>query len=72
MAGRQDQHQEGRELRQADQAQVEQAAGDLVHLPADGHALHLHGQRAEHACAQVKREITVAQDAKPPEATRRT
>jgi hypothetical protein len=65
VAGPQDQHQEGRELRQADQAEVEQAVGDLVDLPADGHALHLHGEGAEEAGGQVEGEITVAQDGSP-------
>jgi hypothetical protein len=63
VAGPQDQRQEGRELRQADQAQVEQAVGDLVDLPADGDALHLDGEGAQEAGGQVEGEVTVAQDA---------
>ena len=61
-AGPQAQPPEGRELRQADQAQVEQAAGDLVDLPADGDALHLHREGAEEAAGKVEGEVTVAQD----------
>jgi hypothetical protein len=41
MAGRQRQHDRRHELHQADQAQVERAAGDRVDLPADRHRQHL-------------------------------
>jgi hypothetical protein len=66
VAGPQDQHQERRKLRQADQAKIEQAAGDLVHLPADRHALHLHGKGGEKARRQVERQVAVAQDTQAP------
>jgi hypothetical protein len=56
VAGQQGQRQERRELRQPDQAEVEQLAGGLIHLPADRHALHLDGQRAEHARRQIMRK----------------
>jgi hypothetical protein len=62
MAGPQDQHQEGRELRQADQAEVEQAVGEFIHLPADGHAHHLDGDGAQEARQEVEGNVTVAED----------
>jgi hypothetical protein len=63
VAGPQDQHQEGGELGQADQPEVEQAAGNLVDLPANGDALHLDGQGTEETCGKVEGEVAVAQDA---------
>jgi len=61
VAGRQDQQHEGQELRQPDQPEVERIARGLVDLPADGHRLHLHGQRRQEARAQEKGEVTIAQ-----------
>lgn len=48
-------------LREADQAEIEHVAGDRVHLPPDGDALHLHGQRRKYPRAQVEREMFVTE-----------
>ena len=59
--GRQDQQHERQELRQADEPEVERIARDLVHLPADRHGLHLHGERGDEARRDEAREVAVAQ-----------
>jgi hypothetical protein len=49
MAGGQREQQGRQELQQADHAEVPGAAGQVVHLPADGHHQHLVGGAADHA-----------------------
>ena len=56
-----DQQHERQELRQADEPEVERIARDLVHLPADRHGLHLHGERRDEARRDEAREVAVAQ-----------
>ena len=43
-AGHEHQHQRRQELREADEAEVERVARDVVDLPADRHRLYLRGE----------------------------
>ena len=61
VTGRQDQQHERQELRQADQPQVERIARDRVDLPADGHGLHLHGQRGQEARGKEAGELAIGE-----------
>ena len=60
MAGDQHQHQRRKELYQADQAEIECAAGQGVDLPADGDRQHLIRHRRGDAREPEMRERTVA------------
>jgi hypothetical protein len=62
MARKQHQAQERQKLGQADEPEIEQAAGHLIDLPTDGDDDHLRGNRGEKTRAQKQREIAVAQD----------
>ena len=61
VTGRQHEHDEGQELRESNQAQVERIARDFVDLPADRDRLGLHRERREQARAEVQREFALAQ-----------
>jgi hypothetical protein len=58
--GRQHQQDERRELRQADEAELREAAGELVHLPADCDALHFGRQGGEGIRRQVRAQAGAA------------
>jgi hypothetical protein len=49
-------------LSEADQAQIEQLARDLIDLPTDGDALHLHAERGDDAGRQIACEVPVAEE----------
>ena len=61
LSGRQHQHDERHELREADQAEVERIVRDRVHLPADRDALHLHRERRDEPRDEIQREVAVLQ-----------
>jgi hypothetical protein len=50
------------ELHEADEAEIERAARQLIELPADGHALHVEGERGQHARRKQERERPMAED----------
>ena len=59
VAGRQDEDDEGQELRQADQTEVEGAARHGVDLEADRHDEHLGGDRDDESCPKEASEVAV-------------
>jgi hypothetical protein len=61
LADRQRQHDDGKELHQADQAEVERIVGEVVELPADRDRLHLVGAAGRGAGAPEQHERAMAQ-----------
>ncbi len=64
MAGQQHQQRHRQKFRQADQAEIQRIAGDLVYLPADHHGHHLHGHQLAELGEPVEREFAVAERGK--------
>lgn len=56
LAGHQDQHDEGEELGQADEAELQRVARESVDLPPHRNGLHLDGHRRKEAGAQEESE----------------
>ena len=61
LADHQRQHDDGKELHQADQAEVERIVGEIVKLPADRDRLHLVGAAGRGAGAPEQHERALAQ-----------
>ena len=57
--------QERQELRESDEPQIEHAAGEVIHLPADGDHHHLDRDLREKPCDQVESEIAFWNTANP-------
>ena len=62
VAGGQDEHDEGQELGQRHQAEIERVAGGEEDLPADGHRQDLGGHADDEAGGQVAAQVGVAED----------
>ena len=60
--GGQDQHDEGQELRERHEAEVERVAGRQEHLPADGHRQDLGGNADDEPRRQIAPQVRVAED----------
>ena len=63
-----DQHQGNKrqELREPDESEVEWIVPDRIHLPADGHRLHLHRKGRHESCGEKPSESRMAQSGKSP------
>ena len=62
LAGDQHEHRHRQELHQPDEAEIEGAAGQRIHLPGDRDAHHHEAERREGARAPIEHEWPVAQD----------
>jgi hypothetical protein len=59
MPRKQGQQQKWQELGKTDEAEIEHAAGDVIHLPAHGHDDHLGGDGGAKPRAQKQREVAI-------------
>jgi hypothetical protein len=65
MSGKQRQAQKRQELRQPDQAQVQNPAGQVIHLPAHRDDDHLRRERREQSRAEIQDESALPEDGEP-------